>query len=175
MRELIARAVCLLTLAVVVALAHVFAARHNPPVAASPFATTPRPATASTSPSAQVAPPSPVQVTPSGQPPVVPSRPVKLPSSPGAAEEIARGRALYAEQGCASCHAIAGDGNPRHPLDEVGGRYTGAELRQWITGAGPASERLSPAVLRRKQRYQSLRPDEVDSLTAYLTSVAPKP
>jgi mono/diheme cytochrome c family protein len=145
MREIIARAVCLLTVAMVVALAHLFAEKHNPPVSV------PVPAQAAT----PIAAPnvSPVVVSP----------------------DVARGREVYNAQGCSSCHAIAHEGNPRNPLDDVGTRRTASELREWIMGTGSTVEQLSPAVIRRKQRYQELPPADLDALVAYLASLTGKP
>jgi cbb3-type cytochrome oxidase cytochrome c subunit len=135
MRELLARIVCFVTVGVVVALAHVFAAWHNPRQQrpASAAAATAKDATAS-------------------QPAI-------------------RGRKVYEEQGCATCHAIAGEGNPRHPLDDVGARRSGAEMREWITGGGSAAEDLAPSVVRRKQRYREVAPAEMDALVAYLATL----
>jgi mono/diheme cytochrome c family protein len=81
---------------------------------------------------------------------------------------VARGRAVYAEQRCASCHAIAGEGNPRFPLDGVGAQLNPDELRQWITGTGGAAEVLTPTVQRRKQRYLTLPEPDLAALVAYL-------
>jgi len=136
MRELIARMVCFLSVAAVVVLAHLFAARHNPPAVVE-------------SPTRQV-------------------------SEPAPPSEVVRGRQVYAEQVCSSCHAIAGAGNPRNPLDGVGTRRSAGELRDWITGTGPAMDQLSPAVVRRKQRYQELPDAELKALTAYLASLTAK-
>lgn len=140
MREIIARAVCVLTVAVVVALAHVFARKHNLLVSA----------------------PAPVQVAEATADPV--------PSS-----DAVRGREVYNAQGCSSCHAIAGVGNPRNPLDDVGTRRTAAELRDWVTGTGSALEQLSPAVVRRKQRYQELPESDLKAMVAYLATLSAKP
>jgi mono/diheme cytochrome c family protein len=133
MREIIARVVCLLTVVVVVALAHLFAQRHNPQGSAR----------ATTTPTAE---------------------PVRSP-------DAVRGREVYNAQGCSSCHAIAGVGNPRNPLDDVGSHRTAAELREWITGTGTATDQLSPAVVRRKQRYQELSEAELQALVAFLASL----
>ena len=137
MREIIARTLCLLTVAVVVALAHLFAEKHNPQVAA------------------------------------------QVPATPAAAavrsSDAVRGREVYNAQGCSSCHAIAGVGNPRNPLDDVGARRTAAELRAWITGTGSASEQLAPAVVRRKQRYLELPEAELQALVDYLASLTARP
>jgi mono/diheme cytochrome c family protein len=137
MRELIARTVCVLTVAVVVALAHLFAERHNPPVTT-----------------------------------LAPSAPT---AEPMRSRDAVQGREVYNAQGCASCHAIAGVGNPRNPLDGVGARHTAAELREWITGTGAATEQLSPAVVRRKQRYQELSETELKALVAFLASLTAAP
>lgn len=141
MREILARIVCLLAVSLVVTLAHVFAARHNPSAI----------------------------VTPSG-----PAAPQSRSIPSVASSEVVRGRDVYAGQSCASCHSIAGVGNPRNPLDDVGVRRSRAELREWITGAGAATEQLAPAVVRRKQRYQTLSPVELDALVAYLATLTAK-
>ncbi len=85
----------------------------------------------------------------------------------GRAAEIPGAR-LFREQGCTSCHAFGGAGNPRYPLDGVGTRRTPAELRAWITGTGGAEERLAGSVVRRKQRYLELSPAELTALVDYL-------
>jgi mono/diheme cytochrome c family protein len=132
MREIIARVVCLLTVMGVVALAHLFAEKHNP------------------------------QVTPS---------PVNPTAEPVRSSDAVRGRDVYNAQGCSSCHAIAGVGNPRNPLDDVGAHRTAAELREWITATGSATDQLSPAVVRRKQRYQELSEAELQALVAFLATL----
>src|SRR3546814_5389492 len=48
------------------------------------------------------------------------------------ADPRARGAQVYAEQGCARCHSLAGTGNPRLPLDDVARRHDAQALRQWI-------------------------------------------
>jgi mono/diheme cytochrome c family protein len=139
MREVIARLICIFTVVVVLALAHVFAARHNPVKAD----TKPLPSSGAA-------------------------------SAPIPAPAIERGRQVYAEQGCSSCHAIAGVGNPRNPLDGVGGRRNHAELIEWVTGAGSTVDQLAPAVLRRKQRYRDLPQESMNDLVAYLGSLVRK-
>src|SRR5688572_9788233 len=52
------------------------------------------------------------------------------------AHDAERGRLVYVTHDCASCHAIAGRGNPRHPLDGVGTRRSAEELRQYVTAKG---------------------------------------
>jgi mono/diheme cytochrome c family protein len=78
---------------------------------------------------------------------------------------LARGQRVYAEKKCAACHAIAGKGNRRHPLDGVGSRLDTAALRAWIVA--PAT--MNPEV--EKPKYDDLPPADVDALVAYLKSL----
>lgn len=85
--------------------------------------------------------------------------------------DFERGRTLFGRQGCATCHSIDGIGNPRHPLDGTGDRWTTDELPHWILGTGEATAELSAAVRRRKQRYQKLPPEDLNALVGYLSSL----
>lgn len=91
--------------------------------------------------------------------------------SPADAAVLARGRQVYDEQGCAGCHAIAGAGSPRSPLDGVGSALTPAQIREWVIGGDSVAEDLSPRALRTKRAYQSLPGEQLDALVAYLASL----
>ena len=79
---------------------------------------------------------------------------------------------MYDAQKCATCHSIAGEGNPRNPLDGVASRWEASELRDWITGTGVAVEVLSAAVVKRKRRYESIQEADLNALVTYLLSLA---
>lgn len=81
------------------------------------------------------------------------------------------GRAVYQAQGCASCHAIAGAGNPRYPLDGVGDRLDAAALRDWTLATGTAATLLPRRAAVMKEDYRDLSADEIDALVAYLSSL----
>ena len=83
---------------------------------------------------------------------------------------VEAGRAIYEEQGCAMCHAIGGQGNPRAPLDGVGSRHDAAALRDWILATGEAGAKLPARTARMKQDYRALAAQELDALVAYLQS-----
>lgn len=94
------------------------------------------------------------------------------PQSPEVASlDIERGRALYAQHGCATCHSIAGAGNPRNPLDGVGSRLDAEAMREWILGTGAAAGQLPVTVRRRKERFQKLPAEELDVLVSYMVSL----
>lgn len=88
-----------------------------------------------------------------------------------AAQDSVRGRAVFLAEGCAGCHAVAGQGNPRNPLDGVGRRRTAAELRAWTVGAEALADSLPPSVLRTKQAYQRMEPADLAALLGYLGSL----
>lgn len=87
------------------------------------------------------------------------------------AERLAQGRAVYDEQGCARCHAIAGQGSPRSPLDGVGTRLDAAELRHYVIGDPAIADDLSPRTLAAKRPYAELPPEQLDALVDYLRSL----
>ncbi|MEX1257465.1 MAG: cytochrome c [Gemmatimonadota bacterium] len=80
---------------------------------------------------------------------------------------LAEGRRVYQEQRCSACHSIAGVGSPRSPLDGVGGRLSGAEIRLWIVD--PQAAR--PGV--RKPAFDDLPEAQIVALVAYLETLRP--
>jgi len=49
------------------------------------------------------------------------------------AQDAAKGAAVYTAQKCSTCHAIAGKGNAKGALDDVGSKLSAADIRSWIT------------------------------------------
>lgn len=78
---------------------------------------------------------------------------------------IERGKAVYAEQRCSTCHAIAGTGNRRNPLDAVGSKLSPEDIRKWIV----TPREMNPKV--RKRAYDTLPANDLDALVAYLISL----
>ena len=84
---------------------------------------------------------------------------------------VARGRLVFEAQSCSRCHALAGEGNPRSPLDGVGARRTSAQLREWATGSGGAAAELPRSTVRAKEPFRALPGEQLDALVAFLTSL----
>jgi mono/diheme cytochrome c family protein len=82
-------------------------------------------------------------------------------------KEAARGRQLFADLHCQLCHALAGEGNPRLPLDGVGAHFEPDDLRESIRGD---FRDLSSTVKERKQRYRELPAKDLDALVVFLSS-----
>jgi len=87
--------------------------------------------------------------------------------------QIATGRRVFETQGCMRCHSIAGKGNPRNPLDEVGKHLTAKAIRQWILAADELKAQLSTPTFLAKQAYRKLPEEDMDALVIYLQSLSP--
>lgn len=84
---------------------------------------------------------------------------------------IERGRAVYADAGCAGCHAIDGQGNPRNPLDGVGSSLSPEEIRHYTTADPAVADDLAPRVVAAKKEFAKLPAEDLDALVAYLSSL----
>jgi hypothetical protein len=94
------------------------------------------------------------------------------PAPPAAtAPVVARGRAVLEAQGCLRCHAVAGVGNMRAPLDGVGARRDAAGLHAWTVGTPALADSLPASVFRAKQGYQTMPAGEMEALIGYLGSL----
>ena len=85
-----------------------------------------------------------------------------------------QGMKIYADQKCALCHAIAGKGNAKGPLDNVGGKLPAAAIRRWIV---TPAEMTKAAKAERKpamKAYASLPGADLDALVAYLVTLKAK-
>jgi mono/diheme cytochrome c family protein len=89
--------------------------------------------------------------------------------------KVQKGMQVFADQKCSLCHSIAGKGNPKGALDEVGSKMYAADIHQWIVApaemaAKQKAERKPPM----PAKFASLPKDDVDALVAYLSSLKKK-
>lgn len=82
----------------------------------------------------------------------------------------AKGEKIFAEQKCSLCHSVAGKGNAKGPLDEVGGKLKADEIRAWIVDAKGMAAKMK-ATRRPPMKQYTLSKDDVDALVAYLSSL----
>lgn len=85
----------------------------------------------------------------------------------------AKGEKVYTDQKCSLCHSIAGKGNAKGPLDEVGKKLSADEIRQWITDA-KAMTAKTHATRKPEMKQYTLPKDDVDALVAYLSTLKGK-
>ena len=95
-------------------------------------------------------------------------------TAPADDARVARGMQVVAEQKCMLCHSIAGKGNTKGPLDNVGGTLSADEIRQWIV---TPKEMTAKTKAERKPPMKTfdLPPTDVDALVAYLQTLKKKP
>lgn len=84
---------------------------------------------------------------------------------------FARGRELFFAEGCSGCHSVAGEGNPRGPLDGVASRRSREELRDFAFGTGSAAETLPRRIVLAKSVYAELAEEDREALVAFLESL----
>ena len=84
----------------------------------------------------------------------------------------ARGRAVYEDQKCSTCHQVAGRGNRTFPLDGVGSRLSSADIRRWLTHTEQMVNALPkrPAIRMSSRKY-NLSDADLDALVEYLSSL----
>ena len=91
-------------------------------------------------------------------------------ASVASAQDKAKGEAIFTAQKCSMCHSIAGKGNAKGALDDVGSTLKVDEIRAWITDPkGMAAK--SGATRKPEMKIYSLPKEDVDNLVAYLQTL----
>lgn len=90
------------------------------------------------------------------------------------ASAVDRGAKLYAESKCSMCHSVAGKGNAKGVLDDVGTKLSADEIRQWLVD--PEAMRVKAHAERKPlmKSYASMPKADVDALVAYLQTLKAK-
>jgi mono/diheme cytochrome c family protein len=83
------------------------------------------------------------------------------------------GAQLFTDQKCSLCHSIAGKGNAKGPLDEVGSKLSADEIRAWITDAKGMTAKTK-ATRKPEMKAFSLPTPDVDLLVTYLSGLKKK-
>jgi mono/diheme cytochrome c family protein len=90
----------------------------------------------------------------------------------------AKGEKVYADEKCSMCHSIAGKGNAKGPLDDVGKKLSADDIREWIVDPAAATAKAKaerkPPMTSIASKLKALSKDDVDSLVAYLSSLKGK-
>jgi mono/diheme cytochrome c family protein len=86
-------------------------------------------------------------------------------------ESVETGRKVFAAQKCSICHAIAGQGNPRGSLDDVGSRLSADEIRQWLMNAPEMADKTKATRKPAMKVFASLPKTDLDGLVAYLSTL----
>ena len=95
---------------------------------------------------------------------------IGLASVSAAQDTKAAGQTVYAAQKCALCHSIAGKGNGKGPLDDVGAKLSADDIRAWIVDAKGMTVKTK-ALRKPEMKAYSLPKGDVDALVAYLSAL----
>jgi mono/diheme cytochrome c family protein len=90
-----------------------------------------------------------------------------LAAQTAAGEATSRGAQVYAEQKCAVCHSIAGKGNQKGALDDVGSRLSADEIRLWMVDAKGMTAKTK-AERKPPMREYKLSKEDLDAVVTYL-------
>lgn len=88
----------------------------------------------------------------------------------GAQDKVARGAAVYAEQKCSLCHSVAGKGNAKGALDEVGSKLSAADLKAWIVDAKGMTLKTG-ATRKPDMKNYALPAGDLEALVAYMATL----
>jgi cytochrome c553 len=87
--------------------------------------------------------------------------------------KVKKGAEVFATAKCTKCHSIAGKGNAKGKLDEVGSKLTPAEIKSWLETpedmAAKAKETRKPVM-----KKTPLSKDDEEALVAYLSTLKKK-
>ena len=86
------------------------------------------------------------------------------------AQDIEKGKAVYAANKCQQCHAVGGTGNKKYPLDGVGKKLSGDEITNWITDPKAMEAKLAEKPKIHMKAYK-LADEDLKSLVAYMQSL----
>jgi mono/diheme cytochrome c family protein len=88
--------------------------------------------------------------------------------------QIDRGMKVYADQKCATCHSIAGKGNAKGALDDVGSRLSADEIRAWMLNPAEMTKKTKAERKPPMRAYPNLAKEDVDAVVAYMMSLKKK-
>ena len=91
-------------------------------------------------------------------------------ASAAAQDAKTQGAKVFADQKCVLCHSIAGKGNSKGPLDDIGKKDSPDEIRAWITDAKGMTAKTKAARKPEMKAY-TLPKEDVDELVAYLSGL----
>lgn len=99
---------------------------------------------------------------------------VTIPAAAQDAKKIERGKQVYVEQKCKLCHSVAGEGNAKGPLDDVGSKLKAEEIKEWIVNPAAMTEKAKATRKPAMKAYPSLPAADLEALVAYLESLKKK-
>jgi mono/diheme cytochrome c family protein len=88
--------------------------------------------------------------------------------------QVELGMKVYADQKCSVCHSIAGKGNAKGPLDDVGTRLTADQIREWMVNPAEMTKKTKAERKPPMRAYPNLSKPDLEGLVAYMLSLKKK-
>jgi cytochrome c2 len=88
------------------------------------------------------------------------------------AAQIERAKKVYVEKKCANCHSIAGKGNKKGPMDDVGSRISEADIRAWLSNPLEMAKKTKSD--RKPAMKAGLTGADLEDMVAYMLSLKKK-
>jgi len=85
--------------------------------------------------------------------------------------KVAKGATLFESNKCTICHAVAGKGNVKHPLDGAGKRLDAAMVKLWLTDPKAAEAKAGKKASPPMKNFSTLPQEDIDALVAYVMSL----
>src|SRR5687767_3812910 len=85
--------------------------------------------------------------------------------------QIDHGIKVYAAQKCNVCHSIEGKGKKTGPLDGVGSKLSGDEIREWLVNAPEMTKKTKSKKKPVMKNYAKLPKEDIDALVTYMQSL----
>lgn len=87
---------------------------------------------------------------------------------------VERGMKVYAESKCSMCHSVAGKGNAKGMLDDIGSKLSAEDIRQWLLDPQAMRDKTHAERKPMMKSFASLSKADVDGLVAYLQTLKVK-
>ena len=84
------------------------------------------------------------------------------------------GMKVYAASKCSMCHSVAGKGNAKGVLDDVGSKLSADEIRQWLVDPQAMRDKTHAERKPLMKSFASLPKADIDGLVAYMQSLKVK-
>jgi mono/diheme cytochrome c family protein len=89
------------------------------------------------------------------------------------AAQLELAKKVYVAKKCANCHSIAGKGNKKGPMDEVGSKLSEAEIREWLVNPVEMTKKTK-ADRKPVMKATNLTGADLDAMVAYMLSLKKK-
>jgi mono/diheme cytochrome c family protein len=87
---------------------------------------------------------------------------------------VDHGMKVYASSKCSMCHSIAGKGNAKGALDDIGTKLSADEIRNWLVDPDAMRAKTKAERKPMMKSYASMPKADLDGLVAYLQTLKVK-